>query len=242
MQAINGRLARLVALAFLPAAVACADVVYDNTQHPTLDAKGNGMFYRFSHEYGDDINLAPGYREVSRLTFEYFGDFDPSKVANASLTLRVYANDGVRALSNVTTSQMPSTLLWESDKTPLLPGYSIVSLDLPNVTVPDRFTWSVQFNGVTGAVGNSAGLILADPATIGAPLANGRFGSYWDAWVKSDPNKADSWSLINFGVGANDPKANFYVRVEAVPEPGVWALMACGAGLLLAAGRRRSPR
>ena len=238
MQAMTGRLGRFVALAALPACLAHADVVYDNTQHPTVDKLGNGLFYRFSHEYGDDINLAPGYRDISRITFEYYGDFDPTKAPGANLTVRLYDNDGAKAIPSLSTSQMPSTLLWESDKVPLLTGYSIITMDVPEVMVRDRLTWTVEFGGLTGAVGNSAGLILADPATVGAPLANGRFGSYWDAWIKADPNNASSWSLINFGFGANDPKANFFVRVEAIPEPGTWALLAGGAGLLLAFGRR----
>ena len=47
MQALTGRLGRLFALAVIPASLARADVVYDNTQHPTVDKLGNGLFYRF---------------------------------------------------------------------------------------------------------------------------------------------------------------------------------------------------
>jgi hypothetical protein len=50
----------------------------------------------------------------------------------------------------------------------------------------------------------------------------------------------DSWSLINFGFRENDPKANFYARIHAVPEPSTWALMVSGGVLLALAVRRRS--
>ncbi len=211
-----------------------AQLVYDNTSH--VD---NRVIYRSSHEYGDDIYLAPGYREVSKFTFQYYGDFDPVISTAAAFQVRFYANDGADALPGSQTALKPSSLLWASAVTPMLPGATIANLDVPLIDVPGEFTWTVQFSGVTGSLGNAAGLTLSDPPTIGAPLANGRFGSYWDAWIKNDPNKSDSWSLLNFGFGANDPHANFYARVEAVPEPSTWVLFSAGSALLLARSRRK---
>ena len=211
-------------------------LVYDNTT--TLRTN---VIYRFSKEYGDEVALAPGYRTISQFAFQYFGDFNPTNRLDATAKVRFYANDGPDADPGPKVIPMPgASPLWESDSFPLLTGYNIVSLDVPWVEVPNVLIWTVQFSGVTGANKDAAGLALADPPTVGGVLADGKVGSFWDAWIRNDPNRVDSWSLINFGFRENDPKANFYARIHAVPEPSTWALMVSGGVLLALAVRRRS--
>lgn len=208
-------------------------LVYDNTTHVRTN-----LVYKFSREYGDEVFLEAGYRTVSEFAFQYFGDFNPTNRVGASAVVRFYENDGVDGIPGPKTALMPKTVLWESPSIPLLPGYNLVTLGVPLVEVPDSFTWTVKFSGVTGANQDAAGLVLADPPTVGQPLPDGRFGSYWDAWIRDDPNREDGWSLINFGFGPNDPKANFYAQIRAVPEPQTWGLLAAG-GVFLALGCRR---
>lgn len=208
-------------------------LVYDNTTHVRTN-----LVYKFSREYGDEVFLEAGYRTVSEFAFQYFGDFNPTNRVGASAVVRFYENDGVDGIPGPKTALMPKTVLWESPSIPLLPGYNLVTLGVPLVDVPDSFTWTVKFSGVTGANQDAAGLVLADPPTVGQPLPDGRFGSYWDAWIRDDPNREDGWSLINFGFRPNDPKANFYAQIRAVPEPQTWGLLVAG-GVLLALGCHR---
>lgn len=211
-------------------------LVYDNTANLRTN-----VIYRFSREYGDEVALAPGYRAISQFVFQYFGDFNPTNRLDATGKVRFYANNGPDADPGPKVITMPgATPLWESDSFPLLTGYNIVSLDVPWVNVPDVFIWTVQFSGVTGATKDAAGLALAEPPTVGGVLADGKIGSYWDAWIRNDPNRVDSWSLISFGFRENDPKANFYARVYAVPEPSTWALLIAGGVMLAVSARRRS--
>ena len=89
------------------------------------------------------------------------------------------------------------------------------------MTVPDKFTWAVTFNGLDGTVGNQAALMLANPATIGAVLpGKGNLpdviGSYDDFWKKDEPLDDESWRLYSFGYAPSDPKGNFYAKVSAV--------------------------
>ncbi len=220
--------------AVISAGSASAQVVYDNTTGITTN-----LVYKFSREYGDEVYLVAGNRNVSEFVFQYFGDFNPTNSPDGEATVRFYANDGPDGEPGPQTVPMPGSLLWESPTIPLLTGYNIVTLGVPFVEVPDQFTWTVLFSGLSGADGDAAGLMLSDPPGIGLPLAGGRVGSYWDAWIRNDPNTMDSWALINFGFGPDDPKANFYARVTTVPEPGTWVLLGLGSALIWVVKRQR---
>jgi hypothetical protein len=93
-----------------------------------------------------------------------------------------------------------------------------------SVTVPDTFTWTIQFGNTTGDTNLTA---IYNPPVVGS----------------SDPTfywlfSGGQWSTAAFGGG--EP-ANFYARVTAdvVPEPSTALLL--GAGLLGLAYRRRRP-
>jgi len=192
------------------------EIVYDNTRFPVL-VDGNQQYLSRTNEIGDEISLAGTARIVTEFLFEYFGDFRPDGDERARV--RFYANDGPGVYLK------PQTVLWDSGWT--LPvgtnRYARMSLQIPDIVVPDTFTWSVEFEGVTQTDGDRLGLLLYHPPTVGAPLAGGKIGSYNDYWR----NTRGVWSFFQINNGAIP--ANFAARVIAVPEPST-------LGLALAAG------
>lgn len=220
-------------------ASAQSQVVFDNTSNLVNQTPQ----YSFGREYGDELALAGTARHVTGFDFGYYGDFG---INVASYTIRFYANDGTDAYFGPQTALRPSTVLWDSGAQTLFNGHNAVSLSVPEILVPNNFTWSVTFTGVDGTAGKQAALLLANPATVGALLpGNASFpdliGSYEDFWKKDEPTDNESWTLYNFGFGPADPKGNFYAKVTATPEPGVWALGVTGVALIwVARGSRKS--
>src|SRR6266550_4255060 len=132
-------------------------------------AVDNGTYYPTNLESGDQISLAGADRTLSQFTFSYF--FSGASVTSQTWTLRLYANDG--------TTNSPGTALYTSDPTPLslgINGYSTYDINFPLssnlITLPDTFTWTVQFSNL--APGQNAGLLLSGPPTIGSS-----FNDFW---------------------------------------------------------------
>lgn len=208
-----------------------SQVVFDNT----ANLINTTPEFSFGREYGDELALAGTARTVTGFDFAYFGNF--GNTPNVGYNIRFYANDGTDAFPGAPTALRPGSLLWDSGSQAMFNGVNSVSLEVPGVVVPGHFTWTVAFNGIDGTSGKQAALMLANPATVGALLpGNGALpdvlGSYDDFWKKDEPADANSWALYNFGFGANDLKGNFYAKVTATPEPGVWALGITGVALL----------
>ena len=188
-----------------------SEVVFENTAGITTN------YYMFGRQYGDDINLAGTGRVVTEFSFLYFGDVSTNLLTPGQWRIRFYKNDGALDKPSVASSQKPSTLLWDSGLHPVSPGYRIAKLAVPNITVPDRFTWTVEFYNLSQNSGNGAGLVLAHPPTIGAIL-NGRnstvIGSFSDFWLLEDSKVLDSWTLQIFSNNPNEgPQGNFFARV-----------------------------
>lgn len=199
-----------------PQAAAQSQTVFDNT--PNLINKTPE--FAFGREYGDELALAGTARNVTSFSFAYYGNFT---VTGASYNIRFYANDGTDAFPGAPTALRPGSLLWDSGAQSISIGVNSVTLSVPQVVVPDKFTWSVTFNGLDGTPGKQAALMLANPATVGAILPGTAtlpdvIGSYDDFWKKDEPLDDQSWRLYSFGFGASDPKGNFYAKITAVPE------------------------
>ena len=211
-------------LAVLPFTASAASIVYDNTAVPATDGSGNQLYYSSANEFGDEITLDPAStaRTMSALTFYYF--YDGTSAGNA--TLRLYDNSGVGGA--------PGTLL---DTSPLAPlpvpataGHQgsltwDLSGAIPQVTVPNTFTWTIQFSGLSG----TAGLLVYGPPTVGSS-----FNDFWE-------DSGGTWSthLISGGAVPGD----FAARVTAVPEPGTLALGVTGLlAVVASAGYRRLRR
>jgi len=218
MTKIKAQLLRLVAVV---AASVCfsttgfASIVFDNSVNllspPRFYSPGNNI------EFGDQIFLAGSDRRVSDFQFDYFVSTNAS--GNELAEIFFYDNNGANG--------MPSSLLYRSGEFSLGAGFQTVVAQQLSVTVPSTFTWAVVFKGID--VGESAGLLLADPPTVGTSLS--------DFWVK---NTDGTWATFLIDNGSTP--ANFVARITAVPEPGTYALAALGAVILTYASRRRRAR
>jgi len=182
------------------------------------EATDNGRYYPTNFEYGDQLTLASSERTLSQFTFSYF--FSGTAVTSETWRLRMYATTGTNP---------PVTPFYTSDPIPLATGVNgyttpIINFDLasPAVILPDSFTWTVEFSNL--AAGQSAGLLLSGPPSIGS--------NFNDFWQKDG---AGAWSLMQLDGG--NTVADFAARITAVPEPSILALG--GVGALLLAGLRR---
>jgi hypothetical protein len=182
---------------WLLASLACpatrAEVIFDNTTVST-------NYFRSATEYGDEISVKTGSREVNVFLFRYFGEFAESR--NPTATVRFYLNDGVDVDPGPKKILAPGTLLWESDPFPIFTGYNDAVLGVPLITVPNSFTWTVKFNGLTGASGDGAGVVLSDPPSTGT--------SFNDFWLFDT-----KWRGKHFDAPT---MANFFARISALPS------------------------
>jgi hypothetical protein len=202
-------------LAVASAVSASADIVYDNST-TRVNVGGVDQGYSSGNEFGDQIILGGSARDVTQFSFEYFLKVN-SGVSTGLETARIrfYKNDGPQV--NVT-GFAPGTLLWDSGDFSI-PVSDALAYDLavPNITVPNTFTWTVSFGNVLGT--ETAGLSMYDPPTVG----NG-FDDYWE-------NNGGTWELRK----NSDPSiaTSFGGIVEAVPEPGTVTLGALAGAALV---------
>ena len=200
-----------------------SEIVFENTSGMTTD------YYMFGRQYGDDISLAGGGRIVTQFTFLYFGNIPTNLISAGEWRIRFYKNDGALEYPNVPSTQKPKSLIWESGMYPVQPGFQKTTLAVPQVTVPDRFTWTVEFFNLPQDSNNGAGLVLAHPPTIGAQLPGSIspvIGSYSDFWMLGEADIEDSWSLHLFSNKLDvGPQGNFFAQVVTVANPNkapVW--------------------
>lgn len=205
-----------------------AEVVYDSTTHVSQDKAFNGFLTGQGgpYEFGDDVTLAGTSRLVNQFVFHYFGDIANNIVAMA--TVRFYAND---APIPGKTSLAPGTLLWQSDPFQVLQGGHIATMGTPDIEVGDTFTYSIEVTGLSGVKGNQFLLLTSTQvADIGK--------SFNDFWVKTPTG----WGLNQLGNPPGSTRADFAVKVSAVPEPSAIALGALGAAVLGGMALRRNQR
>lgn len=165
------------------------EVVYDNTIGPIT-----GQHPR-SAEYGDELLLTGDGRQVVKFEFEYLGQFEPQ--GDETCVLRFYANDGEELVQG---SLEPKTLLYESAPFSIFPDFNAAKVEGIAIDVPDKFTFTVEFDGLSGRSTDRASLLLRNPVIKGK--------SFDDFWVKF----ANGWSPWRFN---GDPIANFSARVTA---------------------------
>jgi hypothetical protein len=173
-------------------------VIYDNT----TTRKGSGLSFT-ALQIGSEVNAAGTDRLVTDL---FIGVSQQGLAGTANLQARLYANDGAGG--------KPGSLLWNGpllSNVPLTGGLDLIDFAVPQVLVPDTFTWTVQISNSSPV---AAGLPSFGPPTIGTSSTNWfGDGSVWDQ-LPGDP---------------------FEARVDAVPaaalpEPSSALLLLSGTG------------
>ena len=216
-------------LAISMAAVACpaATMVYNN------GVSYSGFYLNpGSSEVADEILLGSGPRIANTFQFEYFGaGLHSGNVSNEQFRVRFYLNDGAFLGSGPGgDTYLPNTVFYDSGpqllEAPSDPsGRNTYLFDLSytNIVLPDRFTWSIEFQGIDA--GETAGVSIYDPPTVGSNLD--------DYWLRT----GTGWELR----GTNGQPINFGAQITTVPEPASYALAILGGlcGLALLSRRKR---
>lgn len=172
-----------------------ADIVYDNS------VDYSGIDYETTDEYGDEVNLAGTSRAITEIQIEYYAEFIPN--GDEIARIRFYSNTGPFWEGNTDYPTPASPPLYEQTFVPQQ-GYQTAVVTVPNVVVPDHFTWTIQFLGISQTSTNDrAGLLFYGAASIGSS-----FDDFWEL-------TPDGWGAVAVTGVTN----NFGVRISAVPAP-----------------------
>jgi hypothetical protein len=205
---------------------AASQTVYSNTNtysgtFLSPGANGEGLH---TSEIGDEINLVAGPRYAESFRFEYYGVGFTG--GDERFRIRFYNN----------TPSLPTTVFYDSDwqslAEPSVTGRASYQFDLTYapIALPDRFTWSIQFDGI--GAGETVGVPLYNPATVGF--------SEDDYWFRTgtELTPSSAWQLR----GTNPTAFNFGAQLVAttVPEPSTYMLAIVGGLCGLALVHRRS--
>ena len=198
------------------AATPGSSIIYDNT----APASYLNNFFSSSLEYGDEINFAGNKRALTDIQFEYNANIITPDIEKVHFKL--YRNDGAAGA--------PGSVLYDSNTDAaggiqVFKGINHVEIGGLNLQVPDKVTFAVQFTGL--GPGETAGLTMYDPPTVGKTLAGGVIGSFDDFWE----NAGGTWTLFRFPNG--NPAGNFGARFSAIPEASTVSYALLGGLMLL---------
>jgi hypothetical protein len=186
-------------------------VVFNNTMNYL------GEYFYSPNEFGDQITLSSQVtnRFFLRFRLEYF--VGPNASGDETMLVRFYNNDG--------TNGAPQTLLYAMPQpVNLVTGYNSVIIEGLAIQMPDSFTWTVEFKGVTQ--GEVVGLLFYNPPSIGMA-----YDDYWEKESNLWVLKKVYGSPANFGVliqalvaGAGPPDLPAAAVPQLViPPPQIYA-------------------
>jgi hypothetical protein len=220
----TGLTAACLAISALMGATTSAQIMYDNSSGPLGARTGEG-----NAEIGDQVIFAGGTpRTVSQVSFEYF--VQPGASGNETAQFFMYAIDNA--------TKLPSTLLYTSPTFNLVPettaGFGTATINGISVNVPDQIAWTVSFNGIDTASGESAGLLFYNPPSVGSsPTFDPGDGTQHDYFLK---HNVSGWQVLD----TPNLVDNLNVRFTAVPEPSTIALIVGGLATMGLIRRRKS--
>jgi hypothetical protein len=177
-----------------------AATIYDNTGSTFTNG---GAFSAL--QQGNEVVPAGTARVVTALVI---GIDLQDHTGSANLEASLYANDG--------TGGQPGTLLWQSalmQNVPLSGSSDLITFAVPNVLVPDAFTWTMQTSNATPL---AAGLPIYGAPSIGSSTAFW-FGSP-GSWTKSPS--------LEFALAQ--------IIATTVPEPSSMILLCVGLSVTFA--------
>jgi hypothetical protein len=177
----------------------CAQVT--NTIYQATSPNGTLAFTAL--QIGDEVVAAGDARTVTQLQI---GLSMQGFSGSADFVVSLYANNGPAGA--------PGSLLWQSglfNDVPLSGAVQLIPFNVPNVVVPDVFTWTVQISNYTPV---AVGLVGANPPSVGSSPAFTWFGS------------PGNWTQLS------SPQ-DYMAQVLAVPEPGVSSLFCFCLGVLV---------
>ena len=218
------------------AAHAATATVYSNTN--TFSGNffdpgpgGDVGFANRTAEIGDEINLGPGPRFAESFRFEFYGNNFSG--LNETIQLRFYQNDG----TDIGGARLPATIFYDSGIIPIVEptdpsnrGSLLFDLTFTTIPLPERFTWSIQFDGINFGT-ESVGMPFYTPGvgTIGF--------SEDDIWYRTN----GVWQLRGDGpTGTNYFNFGAQLVATTVPEPSTYMLAIIGGLCGLALIHRRS--
>ena len=179
-------------------------LIYDNSVHD--------LSYRFDPgplEVGNEIILTGSARYASQFSFEFWGsskagyDFE----GDVQARVRFYRSDGSLSSSGYAS---PGTVIYDSGCFPIpatpagratliFDEFQIDAVVPLSTPLPDSFTWTVQFSGLS--TNDSAGVDLYAP-----PVLGGTYSDYWE-------NDTGQWN-----VKTNAVPMEFAARLSAVSQ------------------------
>src|SRR5579872_6090814 len=151
-RASSGLIAAVALVAAFAPRASQADFIYDNT---TTTFTGNRSFTAL--QSGDEVKAGGTDLAVTRLEIGLNSQGQAATLSTFQAFL--YANDGAGGA--------PGTLLWQSallQSVALTGGNDLIAFAVPDVLVPDTFTWAAQTGAATPV---AAGLPIFGSPTVG---------------------------------------------------------------------------
>lgn len=99
---------------------------------------------------------------------------------------------------------------------------------------PDTYN-SIELYLGTTRLATFSGTFLATAASVN-PNGNWNTGAYWNIWAA---NANEYFNIVKFVSSTNAFETDNHASIAAIPEPGTYAMMLAGLGLMALVARRR---